>query len=723
MRRRKSLLVALTVALVAGGGLAGVAVAAPGSTYYVDNRPGCSNTGPGQQIATPWCDFTPVNAREYGPGDRILLARGARWNQQLNLRGKGTATDPVVLDAYGSGPRPHIRRDGRPADRGVRLANPSHWRVGNLEVSHAGAGIVAYFDQLGNEGLTISDIFVHDISGVLTQPWPCKDSDGIFSSAGIAITGPALRFTAAEYALKDVLIRNIEGTRNLGSVSFDWCNGQSGSDGHDGNSLVRNVVLDGLNLHDDAGAGQGCHDSLRLVNLRQVVVLNSVLRREAGCPIPSGTAAVFLGRVLDIRFLNSIVAEVPDTGSPDQTGFDHEIVTDSVRLQNNLIASNAGPGVEYLAIHGPADHSRGHEISGNLFLDNAKANQPAHLGGIARIHHMIRPTGTIRGNLFHEPTGFTRSADGGNFDGFDIRDNVELHSIGDSFHAPSAFAATSRDGWSYQQSADGSTWRELPFDQVSGQYRGTGGAAVERFTQTPPDCAGCWTARTWTAPKAGTISLRSRALKAEAGGDGVRVRLTVNGRELVQRQVGPADLHGVELNADRLVVAPGDVLRFEVNPDGSSTADRTSWAPALGYLAEPSRWWRFDQDTEGWRLWHQLTGSVRDGVLTMESAGNDPFLFSPDNLGLDAASQRFVELRLRNGTRGTAAQIYFITEDDRTWSEDKQVTLRVAATERTFEVHRLDLGAHPKWRGRIKQLRIDPSVAAGKVELDYVRVG
>lgn len=720
MRMRIRLTALAGVVALAGGLLSGVAAAAPGAAYHVDNRGACDNNGPGAQ-SLPWCDFTPANARTFGPGDRLLLARGAVWNQQLSLRGAGTAADPVVLAAYGTGPRPHIRRDARPADRGVLLTDPTHWRVSNLEVSRAGAGIVAYFATLGHEGLTFHDLFVHDITGITKGN--CADTGGIYSSAGIQFTGDRLAFTSAQYAVRDVLLRDIEGTRNHDSVSFDWCNGITGSDGHDGHNLIRGVVLDGLNLHDDAGAGGECHDSLRLVNMRDVVLMNSVLHREAGCHSPTGTAAVFLGRVRDVRFVNSIVTAVPNTGSPDQTGFDHEVVTDGVRIQNNLIADNAGPGVEYLTISGPTDYSRNHELSGNLLLNNARAQRPSYLGGVNQVGRRSQASGSLHDNLYFEPTGFTSVADGGTFAHFTIRDNDEVHSAGDTAHAPSSFAESPRDGWSYQQSTDGTSWRGLTFDGASGAYRGDAGAAVGRFTQTPPSCASCWTARAWTAPRDGTVAVRSRALKADVGGDGVRARITVNGRQLTQQRVEQADLHGVALDVPRLAVRAGDVLRFEVNQGAASGVDRISWAPALGYLAGPSRWWRFDRDLEGWQLLHQLSGPVREGILDLRVSGNDPYLISPAELGHPASERDFVEARLRNGTPGGLAQIYFITEDDRVWGEDKRVTVPIPASDNVFQLVRFELGAHPRWRGRIAQFRLDPAVAPGRSELDYIRIG
>ena len=60
---------------------------AAGTTYYIDNRTdsNCSDGGP-HSIGQPWCTLTPVNKiRVFGPGDRILLARGGFWNQQLTV--------------------------------------------------------------------------------------------------------------------------------------------------------------------------------------------------------------------------------------------------------------------------------------------------------------------------------------------------------------------------------------------------------------------------------------------------------------------------------------------------------------------------------------------------------------------------------------------------------------------------------------------------------------
>ena len=86
---------------------------AVGTTYYINNLPrsNCSDGG-SHSLEQPWCTFAPANKiRTFLPGDQILLARGAAWNQELTLAGHGAADAPITLGAYGSGDNPKILRN------------------------------------------------------------------------------------------------------------------------------------------------------------------------------------------------------------------------------------------------------------------------------------------------------------------------------------------------------------------------------------------------------------------------------------------------------------------------------------------------------------------------------------------------------------------------------------------------------------------------------------
>ncbi len=713
------------------------ATAQPGTTYYIDNRAGsnCANGGAGTSPSAPWCDFGPVEPKIFDPGDRVLLARGATWNQMIYLRGTGTAAAPIVLDAYGSGPRPHIRRDGKPLDRAVLMLNPTHWRVSNVDISNAGTGLMVFYNTLGNEGLTLTDISVRDIRGIHhtdtawpgpAQPIDCGRTNHVYNSAGIEITGDfAHKFGTDKYAVKGVLLRDIEATSSLAGVSFDWCNGLAAQHvlGGDGSTLVREVVMDGLNLHDNGGPARGCDDTLRLVNLRDALIMNSVVRAGAACRSETGTAGVFVGRVADLQVVNSIFADTPRTGSVDETGFDYETATERVHLRNNLISGNSGPGVSVLAHHGTDDRSLDHQITGNLFLDNGRGNDPVHKGGIARLVSNHKPTGVIAANLHAEPTGFLHAASGGTFDGFRISGNRQLNAVAEASYAAAAFG-TPGSPWGYQRSADGQRWQDLRYDAAAKEFRADAGPrpVIRKFTQTAEEGA-AWSARTWTAPKDGSVHLRGRVLKTELGGDGVAVRITRNGQVIGgPLDVGPRERNGVDVNLDDVPVRRGDVLRFELSSKGDATNDSVSWVPAVGYAPGPEVRWDFTNGRDGWDEAVQLTGGAAGGELRLEATGGDPAVYSPDGLGVDTRALRFVEVRMRNETTGTGMQVYFTTDADQKWADDKQIGATAVARDAYYTTYRVDVGAHPKWTGTLKRFRVDPTDAPGPVKIDSIRL-
>jgi hypothetical protein len=51
-------------------------------------------------------------------------------------------------------------------------------------------------------------------------------------------------------------------------------------------------------------------------------------------------------------FTNNIFINIPNTGSNDQTAVDFETRNEATNFKNNYMAGNAGPGIEFLTIHG-----------------------------------------------------------------------------------------------------------------------------------------------------------------------------------------------------------------------------------------------------------------------------------------------------------------------------------------------------------------------------------
>nr|WP_201468918.1 right-handed parallel beta-helix repeat-containing protein [Microbacterium hydrocarbonoxydans] len=600
---RKILALAAAAALTAA--LLGVptAASAAGTTRYVNPIAGCSNTGPGTTMDAPWCDFVPVAAMDFAAGDELLLARGASWNQQLEISSSGTSAAPITIAAYGSGARPLISRNAEGSDRAVYLENVSHVTVRDIEVANAAVGVQAYYDELDHEGLTIENVYAHHITGIAqgnSQAYDgtCSSSPipGLYTSAGIAITGPAVNdatgkatvapfpFTSSDVGLRDLHISGVEVAHSNMGVEIAWCNGIRTHDGTDGANLVQDAVLEDLYLHDLDGGGDtraDCPNGITLINTRNAVVRDSIVQNAGACPSKNGTTGLLLSRNEGLVIVNNLIVQTPDVGTPnDQMGIDLEYANRDVKILYNYIAENHGPGIDILAIRNPAtcpgssndpfDHSDDTLIDGNLFEDNGE-------GAVHRVSNCFVPTGTVTNNLYDEPHGLAVSGVGEDFRGFSFLDN---HGVGTSIRTSQAardFTGTAgQHGWKHE-SRTGTSWTAMTFDAAAQQWNGTF-TASGRFARVP--ATGESVALAWTAPTSGYVNIRGRALSTGAGTPTVRIEK--NGVAVVAAQSVPATRVGVATNADSLAVTAGDTIRFITQ---GLTGTEVSWMPSIGYDA------------------------------------------------------------------------------------------------------------------------------------------
>jgi hypothetical protein len=550
------------------------------------------------------------------PGDQILLARGGAWNQELSLTGRGTASEPITLTAYGTGAKPKILRNQAVNDICVLLTDANFWKVSDLEVGNASVGILLHYTQLFNNGVTISNIDAHDNKGIwggysIEYPVSRHVLDPFASSLNINLSSGILfnvasyvKYTSSQYVLKDVLVSDVRGSNNLDSVAFDAeTNTMDNGDGH---NAFQNVVLNGLILSGDGAnaskayraAGLGCSDSLRLLGMTNVTVMNSVLFEEAACHTPTGTAAVILGRTSQVRFVNNIIFGVPATDSPDETGIDFEWSEDHVSLQSNFLASNAGPAVEILNIHG-GDHSSDLEFEGNTFAQNAHSRQPgaASIWEDNKGRGYASPVGKVHDNLYFEPYG--KFLGGKSIGSIANVNNLQTRTTA-NYAAEQFSTLQGKNQWRYMYESAGATWAEMPYYSASdnnGAWETGPAQFVSAFNMAPGTCTGSCdgsgVARVWVAPTPGSVSIRGRALNAD--GQGGEMTLAVNlvsGRNVTQvwpRQGGRQSITGTDqvgfaTNVDNVQVAAGDSIRFEVHANGETSNGAVSWTPSVGYV-------------------------------------------------------------------------------------------------------------------------------------------
>lgn len=574
-------------------------VYAAGTTYYINNQSGshCSDSGPGTSPSQPWCDFTNANTTTFQPGDQILLARGATWNQALYLHGSGTSWNPgafISVDAYGSGADPHISGNGNAADRTIVLpSNPNYWSISDLELSNAGMGIIANYTTLDNQGLRFNNLYIHDISGIThASPTP-SDFPGIYNSSAIAIgvlgsaTPPVP--TGSQWVVKDIQITNVESANANG---FYFWIVPPGNPNYPYTSFpvtsIQQVTIKNCYVHNSP------LPSLAMEPVSNITILDNRFDFAGHRAESQGTTGAFFYDASNVTLVNNTLENMNNTGSSDQTASDNEGYVNQMIYRGNYFANNAGAGTEFLALSGrTGDYSTNHEVSDNAFANNATAGSSTYRSSLLFINQSGETmTGTAANNLSYEPTGFVTGASGTSWT---FTNNLSVPSASDLFNGGNDFSSTQGQGqWSYQY-YDGSSYTNLTYDAVN-QWWGSASYNIARFDEYPSTCNSCWIARTWTAPSAGTISIRGRVLKNDiTGGDGVAVRITRNGTQIWPGSGGPQaiaynDQSGVATDLDGVNVAAGDVFRFEVNNGGSgnNANDSTSWSPSIGYTAVSS---------------------------------------------------------------------------------------------------------------------------------------
>jgi len=84
-----------------------IASAAEGRRYFVDATSG-NDSNSGLTSAVPWKTLAKVNGATFAAGNKVLFKRGETWREQLTVPSSGSAGNPIVFGAYGTGDNPVI---------------------------------------------------------------------------------------------------------------------------------------------------------------------------------------------------------------------------------------------------------------------------------------------------------------------------------------------------------------------------------------------------------------------------------------------------------------------------------------------------------------------------------------------------------------------------------------------------------------------------------------
>ncbi|GJM39034.1 MAG: hypothetical protein DHS20C19_24010 [Acidimicrobiales bacterium] len=146
---------------------------------------------------------------------------------------------------------------------------------------------------------------------------------------------------------------------------------------------------------------------------------------------------------------------------------------------------------------------------------------------------------------------------------------------------------------------------------------------------------------------------------------------------------------------------------------GGNSLDRDllRWPISVVDEIVPAPDWDFADDDDlgidGWRGVNDVAPlTVADGALVIDATGPDPYL-EATGLAVPDAYDR-LRITMRHDEDVTShAQLFFVTEDDPSWSEAKSVVFDIAGTG-AFEDYELDLSLLAGWEGTILGIRLDP---------------
>lgn len=695
---------------------------AAGRIYFINNTVSCSDSGGGTTKELPWCNISNVNGKHFNPGDKILLARGATWkDQSMIFEESGNSTGEIELSAYGNGVRPKIIGSNSPFSKGIKFVNASFWNINNLEVSNYGTGILFYYSTHSNEQIKVSNVYVHHVAGI--EKGIPIDPDNIYMSAGVYFTAVQnLDVPPERFIVSNVSFDYFEGSNNQHSIAFDWNNGRIGTV-----RAINNVTLNHLNLHDDDGnngstQAANCSDSLRIINARQVTLMNSILRNVAACNTPTGTAAIILGNTNGVKIVNNMIIEVPNTNSPDQTGLDLEYKNQNAQILSNFFGNNAGPGMEFLGIHGANDYSLNHTVSGNTFFNNFG-------GGIRRAGEDISPTGIIRDNV-HYGEPFLVTSHNGTFNGFETRNNIIVTSKTLINNASQYYANVQGNyNWNYQYRLNHvMVWENIGSYNPSARAWSEPwfGVEINRF-ETVVGINSAVAARVFSAPTDGIVSIRGRAMLSNLNGDGTNIRITLNDNVIWPttnsfHSITGGDQIGIETFLDNISVKANDLIRFEVfNDVDDNLRDVVSWIPTITYTKTSTENVVIPIQTT-WTGNKQAVYSLENGVHRIVSNGSDPFITSLSNLKIDANKYKIIEIEIKNSTSSRLAQLFFLKEGEKVFSESNSKRLDILSNDIDYKTYSFYMENVPTWNGIVNQLRIDPVNSTGEVLIKSIRL-
>ena len=354
-------------------------------TFYLD----CSAAGPGSGTqSSPWNSLARVNAFAFIPGDQLLLNRGTTCNGSLTPQGSGSATAPIVIDAYGTGAQPAI--NGGSAEEAVKLFNQQYWEINNLEV--VGGNLYGVYVSGNTPNVAINHIHLKNLNvhGAAYTSTKRADSGEVFISNN-----------GSGETLNDVLIDGVtahdshvsEGIMVSGGGA--WIESATVSQ-----PLGNNITVQNSTAHDVYG------DGILVAETTNGLLQNNVVYNSGLCTKCTGSTPVGLWEwYCHTCTVQNNESYANQSWGGDGGDFDIDYYNDNNIVQYNYGHDSAGYCVAFFGAGGRASHD-------NIFRYNVCSNngQRSDLSRQGEVYLYTWDNGSLNGVQIYNNTFYWNPA-------------------------------------------------------------------------------------------------------------------------------------------------------------------------------------------------------------------------------------------------------------------------------------------------------------------------
>ena len=331
-----------------------------GNTYYV--KTGGSDGNTGLSDAQAWASFNNVNINQFGPGDCIRLNRGDTFPYNIKFLSSGTAGNPIVIGAYGTGAKPII--DGTGIDLTgnhglIRGSDLNYIWIDSIDVRNAGVGDadnnpgIGFYagsnllvtncdvDNTAEAGIkmnavTNADAFYNEVTGS-----NCDHAAEQFS--WVDVDGFEIAFNESSYpcrAISGAGIDTKQGSQN-GSIHHNHVHNITGANGIyvDGyNKDTSNIKVYNNYVHDINKAGIQIGAELGGA-LHDIWIYGNIVYRATQGGLNMHNTGTTGAAVYDIHFLNNTVGECGNNSDRGGANVWDQLLT-NVEFKNNIFIDN-----------------------------------------------------------------------------------------------------------------------------------------------------------------------------------------------------------------------------------------------------------------------------------------------------------------------------------------------------------------------------------------------